>query len=101
MLSGDTQAALSNERITVRDTTFQRSSLGVSSQMFRSAFRKVLSERCFRRLSLGRPTIVMYVIIACLLSGMCWERYIRGGIFGERYTRRLSLGRYFVIAICM
>ena len=25
--------------------------------------------------------------------GMRWERYIRGGIFGERYIRRLGLGR--------
>jgi hypothetical protein len=35
------------------------------------------------------------------MNGMRWERYIGGGIFGERYTRRLSLGRYSVIAICM
>jgi hypothetical protein len=33
------------------------------------------------------------------IGGMRWERYIGGGILGERYTRRLSLGRYFVIAI--
>jgi len=28
-----------------------------------------------------------------MMDGMRWERYIRGGIFGERYIRRLGLGR--------
>jgi hypothetical protein len=30
---------------------------------------------------------------------MCWERYIRGGTFGERYILRLSLGGFYVIQI--
>jgi len=29
----------------------------------------------------------------CQKTGMRSERYIGGGIFGERYIRRLSLGR--------